>query len=152
MCLSHAEDFPFRQDKINRWRGRLSCHPSECHFQPYVHNVFSFFRFWPHPFPLYFTLRCSFRELFREALTYNRLMQFQKLDFNHGSILRESLPRKTQFSDLFSHKWWVKIFTALHLLKMLFKESRRMLCCKDGIVSSFLTPDNIHSYSYIFFS
>lgn len=43
MCLSHAEDFPFRQNKIHRWRGRLSCQPNELHLLPQVHNVFSFF-------------------------------------------------------------------------------------------------------------
>lgn len=65
MCLSHAEDFPFRQNKIYRWRGRLSRHPNEFHLLPHVHNVFSFFFLFfldsNHTHFLPSTFRCSFR-------------------------------------------------------------------------------------------
>lgn len=42
MCLSHPDDPPFRQNGINRWRGHPSCHPTEFHFLPHIHNASSF--------------------------------------------------------------------------------------------------------------
>lgn len=60
MCLSHAADFPFRQNKINRWKGCSSRHPNEFHFLPHMHNVSWVFRFRPHPFPSVFHFKVPF--------------------------------------------------------------------------------------------
>lgn len=101
-------------------------------------------------FPLYFTLRChseggrkTLWRIIDDTPRKTKRWLWTRFHFSRQSCMKSAI-----FRPFFTQTRRAMI-SAWQLLKTPFKESRWMLACKDGIASSFLTQDNIHSYSFI---
>lgn len=101
-------------------------------------------------FPLYFTLRClsgrggkTLWRIIDDCPRKTKRWLWSRFHFSRQSCMKSAI-----FRPFFTQTRRAMI-SAWQLLKTPFKESRWMLACKDGIASSFLTQDNIHSYSFV---